>query len=104
MYPAPSTVAAGREVDLDAGVVTGQQLVGRHVVELGEAQEAADGQGPLAPLVGAEDRGLELLARASLDVVQGQALLASDGAQTLADQDGMTVHLAVISQPFHRSA
>ena len=39
----------------------------------------------LAALVGAEHRGLELLVRAGLDVVERQALLPADRPQALAD-------------------
>ena len=41
----------------------GQQLVDRHVVEAGQPLQARHRDGPLAPLVGAEHRRLELLAR-----------------------------------------
>jgi hypothetical protein len=59
-------------VDGDA-VEDGQPLQPRH-------RDAA-----LAPLVGAEDAGLELLAGALLDVVEGKALLQADVAEPFAD-------------------
>ena len=63
----------------------GQQLVDRHVVEAGQALEPGHRDGPLAPLVGAEHRRLELLLRGRLDLLQRQPLLPPDGAQPLAD-------------------
>ena len=49
---------------------SGQEFIGRNAVELREAQESGDGDRPLAPLVGPEHRGLELLVGFGLDVVQ----------------------------------
>jgi len=51
--------------------LTRQQLIGRDLVDLGQAQEARHRDGALAPLVGAEDRRFELETRAGLDVVEG---------------------------------
>ena len=65
--------------------VARQQLVGRDVVELGQPHEARHRECPLAPLVGAEDRGLELLAGPRLDLVQRQALLAADRPKAVPD-------------------
>ena len=67
MKPASRSGAVG-EVDLDVGVAR-QQLVGRDLVDLGEAQQPRHRDRPLAPLVRAEHRRLELEARPCLDVV-----------------------------------
>src|SRR5215208_7776966 len=47
----------------------------------------------LAPLVGAEDAGLELLVGALLDVVEGEALLQADVAEPFADLLRVAGHL-----------
>ena len=62
-------------------VVAGQQLVHRHAVEAGQALEAGHRDGPLAPLVGAEHRRLELVLGGRLDLLERQALLPADGTQ-----------------------
>ena len=80
------------EADL-ALELTGQQLVGRHFVDLGQPQQARDRDGPLAPLVGAEDRRLELEGRARFDVVKRQALLTPDRPEALADACSRRRHL-----------
>src|SRR5690606_21465757 len=45
------------------------------------ALEAGHRDGPLAPLVGAEHRRLELLLRGCLDVLEREVLLPADGPQ-----------------------
>ena len=80
------------EADL-AVELTGQQLVGRHFVDLGEPQQAGHGDGPLAPLVGTEDRRLELEGRACFDVVKRQALLTPNRSESLADACSRRRHL-----------
>ena len=69
--------------------VARQQLVRRDLVDLGEAQQAGHGDRPLAPLVRAEHRRLELEVRARLDVVQREPLLAADRPQPFADVHAM---------------
>ena len=56
----------------------GQQLVDRHVVEAGQPLEPGHRDGPLAALVGAEHRRLELLRGGRLDLLQRQPLLPAD--------------------------
>ena len=80
-------------------VAAGQELVGRHPVELGEPQEARHRDRPLAPLVGTEDRGLEFLVGAGLDVVQRQALLPPDRAQALSDMTTVDLFHIAFSPP-----
>ena len=83
--PGRSTLAgAVDEADL-ALELAGQQLVGRHLVDLGQAQQPGHRDRPLAPLVGTEHRRLELEARARLDVVERQTLLTPDRPEALAD-------------------
>src|SRR5439155_16894157 len=55
----------------------------RHLVDLGQAQEARDGDRPLAAPVRAEHRRLELERRARFDVVEGQTLLAPNCPEAL---------------------
>src|SRR5439155_4781192 len=62
-------VARLDEADL-ALELTRQQLVGRYLVDLGEAKQPRHRDRTLAALVGAEHGRLELEARARLDVVQ----------------------------------
>ncbi len=62
----------------------GQQLVGRHLVDLREPEQARDRDRPLAALVRAEDRCLELQVGAGFDVVKRQPLLAADRSQPFA--------------------
>ena len=83
--PSPTSPRRFGEVDLEVVAAPGQQLVGGHAVELGEAEQARHRDRPLAPLVGAEHRGLELLVRARLHVVERQSLLAADRPEALAD-------------------
>src|SRR5207248_9511939 len=63
----------------------GEELVGRHPVELGEAEQPGNRDGPLAALVGAENRSLELLVGPGLHVVEREALLPADRAEAFAD-------------------
>ena len=75
--PAWSSRAARALDEADLAVeLAGQELVGRHLVDLGQAQQAGNGDRPLAPLVGAEHRRLEFEARARLDIVERQTLSA----------------------------
>ena len=85
MKPSPSDADRLGEVDLEVVGARGQQLVGRHPVELGQPEEARHRDRALTPLVGAEHRRLELLVGARLHVVERQALLAADRAQAFAD-------------------
>ena len=75
----PTAVAEG------GALVGREQLVDRHVVEAGQALQAGHRDGPLAPLVGTEDRRLELQLGRRLDVLEREPLLATDGTQALAD-------------------
>ena len=90
-----SIAAAGAGLDeADLAVeLAGQQLVGRDLVDLGEAQQPRHRDRALAPLVRAEHRRLELEARARLDVVQRQTFLAADRPQTFADPRSCVRHL-----------
>src|SRR4051812_7078182 len=72
------------EADL-ALELTGQQLVGRHLVDLGEPKQPGHGDRPFAPLVGAEDRRFELEGRARFHVVKRQAFLTPNRSESLAD-------------------
>ena len=77
--------AAPHAVGERRSLVVGEQLVDRHVVEAGQPLQAGHRDGPLAPLVGPQHRGLELLARGGLDLLQRQPLLPPDQAQAFAD-------------------
>jgi len=68
----PLTAGAGRlgEIDLDVVTAPGQELVGGHPVQLGEAEQAGDGKRTLAPLVCAQHGGLELLIGLGLHVME----------------------------------
>ena len=83
--PSPATPIGLGEVDLEVVRAAGQQLVGRHPVQLGQAEEARHRDGAFTPFVGAEHRRLELLVGARLHVVERQALLAADRPQAFAD-------------------
>src|SRR5512132_3050774 len=75
----------------------GQQLIPRDLVDLGQPEEARDGDRPLAPLVRPEHGSLELHARTRLDVMERQALLAPDRAQPLPDDCPTHDHTAPLS-------
>ena len=62
-------IGALGEVDLDVRVAR-EQLVGRHLVDLGEPQQTGHGDRALAPLVRAEDGCLEFEIGARLHVVE----------------------------------
>ena len=70
--PSPAIADRLGEVDLDV-VRPGQELVGRHLVDLGQPEQARHRDRALTALVGAEHRCLELQVGARLDVVQRQA-------------------------------
>ena len=72
-------------------LVEGEQLIDRDPVETGQALQPGHRDGPLAPLVGAQHRRLELLVRLGLDLLERQALLAADTAQALADLAAVAV-------------
>ena len=84
--PSPA-IAAGSVRSISSVVArsAGSSWSGGHPVELGEAEQPRHRDRPLAPLVGAEHRRLELLVGACLDVVERQALLPADRPQALAD-------------------
>ena len=67
---------------LGAGDLAGQELLDGHRVELREPVEAGHRQCPLATLVGTEHRGLELLVRLGLDLLQRHPLLFADHAES----------------------
>ena len=82
-----------------------QQLVGRDLVDLGEAQQPRDRDRALAALVRAEHRRLELETRTRLDVVQRQTLLPADRSKTLADSCPCVHHSeAPLARNCHRAA
>ena len=86
MKPVSTAGRAARVDEVDLALeLARQQLVGRDLVDLGEAQQPRHRDRPLAPLVGAEHRRLELQVRARLDVVERQALLPADRPEALAD-------------------
>ena len=93
--PLAWSIDAGGAVDeADLALeLPGQQLVGRHLVDLGQAQQPRHRDRPLAPLVGAEDRRLELEGRACFDVVKRQALLTPNRSESLADACSRRRHL-----------
>ena len=70
-------------------VVLGQELVHRHVVELGQPLQPRHRDGALAAFVGTEDRCLELLVRHRLDGLKGEAHLLAHGPQARADRPGV---------------
>ncbi len=78
-HGAPLEVDDG--VGPEVGVVTRKKLVNGHVVEAGEPLEAGDRDGPFAPLVGPEHRGLELLPGARFDLLERKPLLLANGAE-----------------------
>src|SRR5207302_1496989 len=86
--------AADEGVDVEA---TGQELVDGDVVEAGQALEPGYRDGPLAPLVGAEDRRLELLGGGGLDLLEGQALLLANGAEPVTDPAGVPTGHALLN-------
>ena len=86
--------AAGALDEADLAVeVAGQELIGRNLVDLGQAQEAGNGDRPLAPLVRAEHRRLEFQARARFDVVERQTFLPADRPEALTDACSRRRHL-----------
>jgi hypothetical protein len=74
-----------REIDLEIVRPARQQLVRRHPVELGQAQETRHRDGALTAFVGTEHRGLEFLVGARFHVVEREPLLAPDGPQAFSD-------------------
>ena len=97
----PSTRRCRRlgEVDLEVGDALGQELVGWDAVELGEAQEPRHRDRAFAALVGAEDRGLELLVGARLDVVERKSLLSANRPEALTDVPSVDPFHAVPMSP-----
>src|SRR5919112_2493453 len=79
-------VAAARPGHLlHLGGQLGQQVVDRDAVEDGQPLQPRHRDAALAPLVGAEDAGLELFGGALLHIVEGKALLQADVAEPFAD-------------------
>ena len=67
------------------GAVARQQLIDRDVVELGQPLQAGDRDRPLAALIGAEHRSLELLVGRGLHGLQREPLLFSDVSKALSN-------------------
>jgi hypothetical protein len=68
-------------------------VVDPDAVEDGQPLQPWHRDAALAALVGAEDAGLELLAGALLDLVEGEALLQADVAEPFADLLRVAGHL-----------
>ena len=82
--PSPIT-PTGSVRSISRSCAPGQELVGRHAIQLGEPEQPGHRDRPLPPLVGAEDRRLELLIGPGLHIVEGQALLPSNCPKAFAD-------------------
>ncbi|GAA2159756.1 hypothetical protein GCM10009783_19530 [Glycomyces lechevalierae] len=67
----------------------GEQLGDGDPVEVGQLGEAADGDRPVASLVGTDDDGLPLAAGLVLDALQRQPLLHADVTQPVAERFGV---------------